>query len=93
MPRLLVPFLALALAAIVPATSPAQAQPRQNEVARATSTEPTARQHPRHHQTAHTPHHRRTHTAHHPTTHHHVAHHTQQHHTAQRRTPHTTSPT
>jgi hypothetical protein len=90
MPRLLVPFLALALAAIVPALSPAQAVPRdhQAQVARATSTEPTARRHPRHHVTAHTTRHHRTHTAHHPTHPHHVAHNRNHRHPS-----HPTSPT
>jgi hypothetical protein len=94
MSRLFVPFLALALAAIVPALSPAQAAPRHDQVARATSTEPTARQHPRHHQSAHTTHHRQTHTAHHSTrtTNHHVAH-NRTHHTSHGRTSHPTTPT
>src|SRR5215468_8064824 len=67
MSRLLVPFLALVLAAIVPLATPAQAAPQdQDQVARATSTEPTARQHPRHHRTssAHNTRHRHTQHAH-----------------------------
>jgi hypothetical protein len=97
MSRLLVPFMALVLAAIVPAPSPAQAAPIQDQeqVARATSTESTARQHPRHRRSAHSTGHRRTHTAHRQArSNHRVAHSGTQHHrTAQRRAPRTTSPT